>query len=145
MASGKCALGKDAKGGAEDTTADKAKAARVVAQRRMVGYPVLKWAVHTEVLKVESPCVRWSQPAIQPAFSEDGAGTPPAPGKRSGHTISRMRECVLLFGGSGDRALFADVWQLITPELAWRRPAVQGQGPGPRAYHSAATRSHSAR
>ena len=92
---------KDAKGGAEDTTADKAKAARVVAQRRMVGYPVLKWAVHTEVLKVESPCVRWSQPAIQPAFSEDGAGTPPAPGKRSGHTISRMRECVLLFGGSG--------------------------------------------
>ena len=140
----KAAGKKDAKGGGgEDAAAAKAKAARATAQRRIVGYPVVQWAMQTEQTAETLPCVRWSQPALSPAPQLEGeeAVGPTAPEKRSGHSVTRMRDGVLLFGGSGERGLFGDVWQLSVPELAWSRPATQGKGPSPRAYHSASART----
>lgn len=141
--------GKAGKESVEEAAAKaRAREAMVIAQRRVTGHPVLKWAVHTETSSQTLPCMRWAELSIQPAADWDGGGggeegraRARAPERRSGHTLSRMREEVVLFGGSGDRGLFGDVWSLRVGELVWSRPAVTGKAPGPRAYHSAAART----
>jgi len=130
---------KESKVTAEEAAA-KAKALRVqgVAQQRLLGYPLFSWTMHTEVVSEVVPCLLWSRPEVQPAAEAEG---PTVPQKRSGHTLSRLREEMILFGGSGDHGLFGDVWKLALPALAWSRPTTQGKVPCPRAYHSASARS----
>jgi len=67
------------------------------------------------------------------------AGTPPAP--RRGHTaISDVANgWMLIFGGIGSGSFYDDVWGLALTSGAetWSRLSPTGQGPSPRAWHSA--------
>ena len=143
--------------GGEDEAAARAKAQRALAQKRLLGYECLNWKVHRERSVATVAAVLWHQPAI------DGTW----PTARSGHTATRLRECVVVFGGAGERGPLNDVHVLSAPSLlgmdgtpdgggghvakggmeggdphhfAWASPEVSGTPPAPRAYHTAVGR-----
>jgi dynein heavy chain len=44
---------------------------------------------------------------------------------------------ILIFGGLDRRKRFNDVWILDGKNRVWVKPVIQGEGPCPRAHHSA--------
>ena len=62
------------------------------------------------------------------------------PGRRYGHTLCFSKPLLLLFGGNTGMETLGDVWalDLSSSLLTWSKLQVENQGPGPRAYHSAA-------
>jgi len=72
--------------------------------------------------------MKWDCPVI--------AGEKPA--ARARHTSTSMPDGrILIFGGLDRRKRFNDVWILDGKNRAWEKPVIQGEGPCPRAHHSA--------
>ena len=174
----------------EDLKAARAAASKAAAQSRVLGYPLLEWKAQKQTRLAVVPCVRWSQPAIlttadaaaaeadaaaaggkggkgggkgapEPTGGAPNPDAPPTPPARSGHSLCRVGEGALLFGGSGGKGLLNDVWLLRLPrasadasadagagegggQMAWSMPLVTGTPPAPRAFHTAAARPSSA-
>ena len=86
---------------------------------------------------------------------------------RAGHSATRLRDCIVVFGGGGINGTLNDTWTISAPplapplaysdddrgvddgvdnrgeggaELQWVLPEVSGTPPSPRAYHSACGR-----
>ena len=150
--------------GAPDPAAGAAKALKGK-QICVVGYALLSWRLHEQKDESVVSCASWTQPKVAPANEPppqpeggadakggkgakaspandvDYASLPPQPDARCGHTATLTAGGVVVFGGSGARALLDDVWRLqLRPELRWEKPATQGTPPSARAYHSAVCR-----
>jgi hypothetical protein len=113
------------------------------------------------------PTVQWSQPEIAPADDgQEGAGGKlTRPSARTGHSATRLRDAIIVFGGASERGLLSDTWVLRAPRLSppsaeaqgdhdagdantdagitsltWMVPEVSGAHPSARAYHTCAGR-----
>ena len=167
---------KDANDGAAEEEAAKAAAARAAAHKRVVGYGLLGWRVHRATTVTDVPTVKWVGAPVVPAPKtdataalaaasgcEDTGGMSP----RAGHSATRLRDCIVVFGGGGINGTLNDTWTISAPplapplaysdddrgvddgvdnrgeggaELQWVLPEVSGTPPSPRAYHSACGR-----
>ena len=122
---------------------------------KIAGYPILGWKVHRERSIIKKSTVSWSVPEVEGD----------APCARAGHSATRLRECIVIFGGAADGGALNDTHILSTPSilelpftppesdgeidavwprektaLSWSCPEVTGEPPSARAYHTAVGR-----